>query len=97
MLVTFSRRVAKESSLCLASVAAPNKVWFTSRFACVSLNPRFCAAWAKASGLPGLTAQGLPPALHAQVAEAALTSSSMKGNPVALTTQDLIQALQSAA
>ena len=59
--------------------------------------PETLATWAKASGLPGLTAQGLPPALHAQVAEAALTSSSMKGNPVTLTTQDLIQALQSAA
>jgi alcohol dehydrogenase class IV len=59
--------------------------------------PDTLAAWAKASGLPGLTAQGLPPSLHAQVAEAALTSSSMKGNPVTLTIHDLIQALQSAA
>jgi alcohol dehydrogenase class IV len=59
--------------------------------------PDTLAAWAKAAGLPGLTAQGLPPALHAQVAEAALTSSSMKGNPVTLTIQDLIEAQQAAA
>lgn len=59
--------------------------------------PETLAAWARNAGLPGLTAQGLPPALHEQTAEAALTSSSMKGNPVPLTTADLRQALQAAA
>ncbi len=59
--------------------------------------PETLARWSRAAGLPGLTAQGLPPALHAQTAEAALASSSMKGNPVPLTAQDLIQALQDAA
>ncbi|MFN4170796.1 MAG: iron-containing alcohol dehydrogenase, partial [Pseudorhodobacter sp.] len=38
--------------------------------------------WARDQGLPDLRAQGLSPALHARVAEAALASSSMKGNPV---------------
>ncbi|MBA4350797.1 MAG: alcohol dehydrogenase, partial [Rhodobacter sp.] len=55
--------------------------------------PETLATWARAAGLPGLTAQGLPPALHAQVAEAALTSSSMKGNPVTLTVRELMDAL----
>ncbi len=59
--------------------------------------PETLAIWARAAGLPGLTDQGLPPALHQQTAEAALTSSSMKGNPVPLTLRDLIQALQDAA
>ena len=59
--------------------------------------PETLAIWARAAGLPGLTGQGLPPALHQQTAEAALTSSSMKGNPVPLTLRDLIQALQDAA
>lgn len=59
--------------------------------------PETLAAWARASGLPGLTAQGLPPALHPQTAEAALTSSSMKGNPTALSAADLEQALRDAS
>ncbi|MEZ5754216.1 MAG: iron-containing alcohol dehydrogenase [Paracoccaceae bacterium] len=59
--------------------------------------PETLARWARDAGLPGLTAQRLPPALHAQTAQAALTSSSMKGNPVLLTDQDLMQALQAAA
>jgi alcohol dehydrogenase class IV len=59
--------------------------------------PETLAAWARAAGLPGLTAQGLPPALHAQVADAALTSSSMKGNPVTLTVRNLTDALIAAA
>ncbi|WRH63942.1 MAG: iron-containing alcohol dehydrogenase [Fuscovulum sp.] len=59
--------------------------------------PETLAAWARATGLPGLTAQGLPPALHRQTAEAALSSSSMKGNPVKLTVNELIDALNAAA
>lgn len=59
--------------------------------------PETLAAWAKAAGLPGLTAQGLSPALHGQVAEAALGSSSMKGNPVALEVAALRAALERAA
>ena len=38
--------------------------------------------WAQDQGLPDLRGQGLDPGLHANVAEAALSSSSMKGNPV---------------
>lgn len=59
--------------------------------------PETLAAWARSAGLPGLTAQGLPPKLHEDTAQAALTSSSMKGNPVPLTAQDLIAALSTAA
>ncbi|NBE06512.1 iron-containing alcohol dehydrogenase [Paragemmobacter ruber] len=59
--------------------------------------PATLALWAKRAGLPGLTTQGLPAELHAAVAEAALSSSSMKGNPMPLTTDDLTEALQAAA
>lgn len=59
--------------------------------------PETLATWARTAGLPGLTAQGLPAALHAETAKAALTSSSMKGNPVPLTTAELEQALQAAS
>ena len=59
--------------------------------------PETLAAWARDAGLPGLTAQGLPPTLHEETAKAALGSSSMKGNPVALTTRDLMAALHAAA
>ena len=58
--------------------------------------PETLATWVRAAGLPGLTAQGLPASLHAQVAAAALASSSMKGNPVPLTEADLVLALQAA-
>ena len=60
-------------------------------------SPETLARWARASGLPGLTAQGLPASLHEETAQAALTSSSMKGNPVPLTAQDLTAALHAAA
>ncbi|PLL10775.1 alcohol dehydrogenase [Tabrizicola sp. TH137] len=59
--------------------------------------PETLATWARAAGLPGLTAQGLAPGLHPQVAEAALLSSSMKGNPVPLSATDLAAALAAAA
>lgn len=52
--------------------------------------------WAAAAGLPGLLAQGLSQQDHAAVAEAALVSSSMKANPVALTTADLREVLSAA-
>ncbi len=51
--------------------------------------PQALAAWARGAGLPGLTAQGLRPADHAVTAAAALTSSSMKGNPVSLPVEAL--------
>lgn len=59
--------------------------------------PTALATWTKAAGLPGLTAQGLDPAQHAAVAEASLASSSMKGNPVALTVPELQGVLAKAA
>ena len=46
--------------------------------------PQALAAWARDAGLPGLVAQGLAPARHAEVAAAAQASSSMKGNPLVL-------------
>lgn len=59
--------------------------------------PETLADWARAAGLPGLRAQGFPAELVAQTAEAALGSSSMKGNPVSLTRADLEWALERAA
>jgi alcohol dehydrogenase class IV len=58
--------------------------------------PEAIALWARAAGLPGLEAQGLDPALHAEVAEAARLSSSMKANPVALAPEALVAALAAA-
>ncbi len=59
--------------------------------------PHTLGDWARAAGLPGLTAQGLDPARHRDVAEAALASSSMKGNPVALDVPALLGCLAAAA
>ena len=55
--------------------------------------PVVLADWARAQGLPGLAALGLDPARHQAVAEAALTSSSMRGNPVTPGIGDLVAAL----
>ncbi len=46
-------------------------------------------AWIDAQGLPRLGAMGLEAADHADVAEASLGASSMKGNPVALSQRAL--------
>jgi alcohol dehydrogenase class IV len=51
--------------------------------------PQRLADWARAMGLPGLAAQGLSPADHAAVAEAAQSASSMRGNPVVPSVNDL--------
>ncbi|MBA4491802.1 iron-containing alcohol dehydrogenase [Paracoccus sp. S1E-3] len=59
--------------------------------------PAALANWTRKAGLPGLLAQGLAPALHHQVAVAAMQSSSYKGNPVTLTVSDLEQVLGAAA
>jgi alcohol dehydrogenase class IV len=45
--------------------------------------------WSRANGLPTLADMGLTPQDKALAAEAALTSSSMKANPVALDLTDL--------
>jgi alcohol dehydrogenase class IV len=58
--------------------------------------PGALAAWARAEGLPRLTDLGLDPAQHPAVAEAAGASSSMKGNPVALSVGELVAVLQAA-
>lgn len=55
--------------------------------------PQRLADWARASGLPDLAAQGLAPARHPAVAEAALLSSSMQGNPVAPPIEALVAVL----
>lgn len=61
-----------------------------------SMAPVSLAGWARQAGLPGLQAQGLAPGQHAQVAQAALLSSSMKGNPVAVDVAALQVALAAA-
>ncbi len=58
--------------------------------------PETLSAWAAAHGLPPLTAQGLPAARHAEVASAAQSSSSMKGNPVPLSLPELMNILDRA-
>lgn len=50
--------------------------------------------WMHDAGLPRLSAQGLHPEDHAAVAEAGAFSSSMKANPVTLSTADLIAVLE---
>jgi alcohol dehydrogenase class IV len=59
--------------------------------------PQTIAAWARKAGLIGLTEQGLAPHVHDEVASAALGSSSMKANPIALTQADLITILAQSA
>lgn len=59
--------------------------------------PEALARWLRDLGLPGLTAQGLDPASHTEVATAAQTASSMKANPVTLSEADLRQILARAA
>jgi alcohol dehydrogenase class IV len=58
--------------------------------------PDLLADWARAAGLPGLRAQGLEPERHRAVAEASLSSSSMKGNPFAPTVAQLCGVLRKA-
>jgi hypothetical protein len=52
--------------------------------------------WSRKAGLPGLGALGLRPEDHGLVAEAALTASSMRANPVALSVEDLSTVLAAA-
>jgi len=59
--------------------------------------PRTLARWARDAGLPGLAALGLAPAQHPAVAEAALASSSMKGNPFTPSIPQLCQVLHAAS
>ena len=58
--------------------------------------PATLEVWARAAGLPGLQAMGLEPKQFGAVAEAAVGSSSMKGNPVALDVDCLLGILQRA-
>ena len=52
--------------------------------------------WMHAAGLQRLSTQGLGPAEHAAVAEAARVSSSMKANPVSLSVDELTEILGAA-
>jgi alcohol dehydrogenase class IV len=58
--------------------------------------PGRLASWANGRGLPSLVALGLPPADHGAVAAASAASSSMRGNPVALTPDELSALLAAA-
>lgn len=58
--------------------------------------PEALADWARQAGLPRLADLGLSAADHAAVAEAALASSSMKGNPVGLPVSALVEAMRQA-
>jgi alcohol dehydrogenase class IV len=59
--------------------------------------PETLAHWAKAAGLPGLTAMGFAPDWQEATAKAALNASSTKGNPVMLGMDALLKALRDAA
>jgi alcohol dehydrogenase class IV len=54
------------------------------------------ARWSKAQGLRGLGEMGLSLKDHAEVADAASSASSMKGNPFALTKEKLLAILSEA-
>lgn len=56
--------------------------------------PHALQAWARAAGLPDLASLGVRAEDHARIAQAALGSSSMKGNPVALTEAELREILE---
>lgn len=56
--------------------------------------PTSLQAWAWAEGLPGLAALGVSEEQHSEIATAALSASSMKGNPVALTEASLREVLE---
>jgi alcohol dehydrogenase class IV len=58
--------------------------------------PMALAGWAQDQGLPTLSSLGLLRTDHASVAFAAQSASSMKGNPVALSQDDLLVILQAA-
>lgn len=53
-------------------------------------------AWSRAAGLPGLDAQGITGAARAKAARDAVSSSSMKANPVALTEVQLLDLMDRA-
>lgn len=53
--------------------------------------------WSRRHGLPGLEAMGLRVADRRGIAEAATGSSSMRGNPVALSVSRLIEVMEAAA
>jgi alcohol dehydrogenase class IV len=52
--------------------------------------PTALADWSRSHGLPGLRDMGLFPADYRRVADIAQTASSMKGNPVILSVDDLV-------
>ena len=58
--------------------------------------PMALANWARGQGLPTLTGLGLQVADHVAVAEGALGASSMKGNPVGLSVDDLCEVMRGA-
>jgi alcohol dehydrogenase class IV len=52
--------------------------------------------WSREAGLPGLDAQGITDAARAKAARDAVSSSSMKANPVALTEDQLLDLMERA-
>ncbi len=59
--------------------------------------PAALAGWSRRHGLPPLRDMGLLPADHRSVADVSLTASSMKGNPVPLSIDDLMAILAAAS
>ncbi|MFN3936470.1 MAG: iron-containing alcohol dehydrogenase [Gemmobacter sp.] len=59
--------------------------------------PEAFAAWCRAAGVPALGQIGVDPAIHSEIAEAALASRSMRSNPVRLSIADLVGVLDRAS
>lgn len=59
--------------------------------------PQTLMTWAQDAGLPGLTEMGVDDTELEALAEAAVASSSMKGNPVPLDVADLVAVMRDAA
>jgi alcohol dehydrogenase class IV len=56
--------------------------------------PQALQDWSRSAGLPGLPDLGVTPEMHREIAEAALSASSMKGNPVGLSEAALRKVLE---
>jgi len=93
-VLTANRARAPEGSVAAArmdDVAG----WLSQAFGAAD-GPGALADWARAQGLPRLTALGLSAVQQQTVAEAALVSSSMQGNPVVLSADDLMAVMSAA-
>ncbi|WP_319529775.1 iron-containing alcohol dehydrogenase [uncultured Cohaesibacter sp.] len=91
-VLTYNERKLQQAEGYEESLARINDVrgWLALALDCTpELAFSRLADWSEAQGLPGLSGLGLQPNDIATVAEASVSSSSMKGNPIPLTTVEL--------